>query len=204
VRIGIDFDNTLVNCDPLFLRAALERGDVPEGFSGGKEAVRERVRGADNDAWTELQGRVYGVLLPEAPAFPGAREFVALCRREEVPVHVVSHKTRRAARGPGHDLRAAAHAWLERNGFYGAGGLAREDVFFEQERAEKLRRIGLLGCTHFIDDLEEVFAEPAFPRGVSKWLFSPGGGTSASADEAFADWGAVARRFQEDLRGRAR
>ena len=32
-------------------------------------------------------------------------------------------------------------------------------------------RIRALGCTHFIDDLEEVFLEPSFPSDVHKILF---------------------------------
>ena len=38
---------------------------------------------------------------------------------------------------------------------------------------EKLRRIGATRCTHFIDDLPELLAEPAFPREAFRILFDP-------------------------------
>ena len=31
----------------------------------------------------------------------------------------------------------------------------------------------MLGCTHFIDDLEEVLAHPDFPVAVERLLFDP-------------------------------
>ena len=34
-------------------------------------------------------------------------------------------------------------------------------------------QIGVCGCTHFIDDLPEFLAEPAFPKNTRKILFSP-------------------------------
>ena len=54
------------------------------------------------------------------------------------------------------------------NGF----GIPIERVFFESTRAAKLERICALGCTHFIDDLEEVFSDPAFPARVLPILFA--------------------------------
>ena len=56
------------------------------------------------------------------------------------------------------NLRQAALGWMTAQGFFGTSGFAvpAENVFFESTRAEKLARIAALGCTHFIDDLEEV------------------------------------------------
>ena len=58
-------------------------------------------------------------------------------------------------------------------GFFGSGGLgfSEDQVFFEGTRDAKIERIRTLGCTHFIDDLEEVFLEASFPPDVEKFLF---------------------------------
>ena len=50
----------------------------------------------------------------------------------------------------------------------------QDDVYFSETREGKVRKISELGCTHFIDDLKEVFQEPKFPRGVKKILFTSG------------------------------
>lgn len=88
---------------------------------------------------------------------------------------MVSHKTPRAAADPDADLHAAALAFLEAHGFLDAAhtGLEPEHVFFEPTRADKLARISSLGCTHCIDDLEELFREPGFPDGVARLLYTP-------------------------------
>jgi hypothetical protein len=62
----------------------------------------------------------------------------------------------------------------EHHGFFRADEYAIpvESVFFECSRSEKLRRISMLGCTHFIDDLEEVLSDPEFPP-INRILFAP-------------------------------
>lgn len=89
---------------------------------------------------------------------------------------------------------------MESHGFYDGVGLSREEVFYEPTREDKLNRIRALGCTHFIDDLKEVFAEPHFPMGVKKWLFAPDLTPEKSEGyRSFTTWDHVARAFEEDL-----
>ena len=68
-------------------------------------------------------------------------------------------------------------------------GLSRQDVFFESAREDKVRRIRELGCTHFIDDLAEVFEEPLFPGETQRILFRPDpGGSDHSSALTVASW----------------
>src|SRR5581483_9938108 len=177
MRVGIDFDNTIVCYDELFHRVALERGLIPADLPVNKSAVRNHLRSAGKEPrWTEMQGTVYGARMSEAAAFPGALDFFRACRRAEIPVSIISHKTRHPFLGEKHDLHQSARAWLEQQGFFDPAkiGLAREEVFFELTKEEKLRRIETRGCDVFIDDLPEFLAEGAFPK-IGRILFDPAG-----------------------------
>src|SRR5262249_37148268 len=90
------------------------------------------------------------------------------------------------------DLRAAALGWMAAQGFFcsGRGAIARESVFFADDRAAKLARIAALDCSHFIDDLDEVFADPGFPAGVTRILLGATG--SARVDFTCANWAEIA------------
>lgn len=196
MKVGIDFDNTLVSYDDVFLRAAIERELLPQCFTGDKTAVRDSIRLAAGDAtWAKLQAEVYGRRMVEAVMIEGAGDFVRACRKHGAEVFIVSHKSRTAAADPnGADLHAAALAWMERNGFFRDNGLAFAcgDIFFEPTREAKCRRIAELGCSHFIDDLEEVLREPGFPPAVERFLLHRGQSPLPQGPfKAFADWNAI-------------
>ncbi len=174
--IGVDFDNTLVNCDLLFHRIALERGLIPKHLPTAKEAVRDYIRMAGREAeWTELQGYVYGARLIEASPFPGALDFFRQCHAHGIALRVISHKTRNPYAGAQYDLHQAAQAWLQQHGFYAfdSTGLAGAAVFFELTRAAKIQRIGACRCAIFIDDLLEVLTAPDFPAVSLRIWFAP-------------------------------
>jgi hypothetical protein len=196
-RIGIDFDNTIVGYDEVFSRAAAARGLIPAGFTGTKQAVRDAIRllPEGESAWQKLQGYVYGQGVGEAVMFAGVDRFVRRCHEEGHTVLIVSHKTEFGHYDPARvNLRQAALGWLAEHRFFAADGCALppENVFFETTREEKIRRIAALGCTHFIDDLEEVLDDPAFPAGVERVLFSDAAET-ARAYPRHATWPAIER-----------
>lgn len=174
MHIGVDFDNTIVCYDALFHRVAREKNLIPDTVPVNKSDVRNYLRRVGNEeAWTEMQGYVYGFRMAEAAPYPGVIEFFQACRKAGIPISIISHKTRHPFRGESYDLHAAATAWLEQQGFFDSAkiGLPRTEVFFELTKASKLKRIGSCGCTHFVDDLPEFLAEAAFPPGVLRILF---------------------------------
>lgn len=175
MRIGLDFDNTIVCYDELFYWLAAERSLVPPGIAMTKSQVRDHLRKAGReDEWTRLQGEAYGPRIREASPFPGALDFISLCHRESIPLFIISHKTKRPFLGEPHDLHAAALDWLEHQGFFSAGtGLTRCDVFLEETKQHKLARIEEQQCSHFVDDLLEILGDAAFPAGTQRILFSP-------------------------------
>jgi hypothetical protein len=177
MRIGLDFDNTIAGYDGIFAALAEERGLFGQA-PVGKKRLRDCLRRSDGGekAWRELQSAVYGARMGGAELIDGVGEFLAACRRRGDEVHIVSHKTRYAHHASdGTDLRAAALSWMTGKGFFGADGFGLEhsDVSFHDSREEKVSRIAALDVGCFVDDLEEVFAEPAFPASVKRILFDP-------------------------------
>lgn len=195
MRIGVDFDNTIVDYDNVFVSAARTAKFIDENWIGGKEAVRRAVRElADGEQkWMRLQGKVYGALMSQAHVVEGFGNFLEASRRASVSVYIVSHKTEH-----GHfdeeriDLREAARRWLRSHGFSGPNGLPDPHVFFERSRSEKIERIRQLRCSHFIDDLEEVFREPQFPEMVDRYLLSRReGNLPIGPFKACRNWGEI-------------
>ncbi len=176
-RIGIDFDNTIISYDAVFLSAAIARGLVDPGFSGAKRSARDAIRLLPDGehSWQRLQGYVYGQGITDAVMFDGLDSFLRQCRSDGHAVVIVSHKTEYGHFDPARiNLREAALGWMRERGFFTDDGFAlrREDIFFESTRAEKLQRINALKCTHFIDDLREVLDDPEFPADVERILLS--------------------------------
>ena len=175
LRIGIDLDNTLINYDRLFHEVSVERGFVPVGFAGTKRDIRDCIRlyPGGEIAWQLIQAQVYGPAIAGATAANGALDFIRTARRRGAELMIVSHKTALANLGAREvNLRDAAREWLCANGFVADDAVPESNLYFEDTRADKIARIISLRCTHFIDDLEEVFDDPAFPAGVERLLFT--------------------------------
>lgn len=184
--VGIDFDNTLVRYDRVFHGAAAARGWIDASLPVRKQAIRDHLRAQPGGEarWIELQFEVYTDGLAHAELPDGARRVLDWCRSAGVGVAIVSHKPAYAVadRGRTRPLRPAAQAWLARHGI-------DAPAWFEDTRAAKAARIGALGCTHHIDDLPEVFADPAFPADVRSLLVS---------DDAGQGWDEILALLRDD------
>jgi hypothetical protein len=195
MRIGLDFDNTIAGYDAVFPAAARAAGLVPEGFRGGKAEVRAHLRTLPEGEteWMRLQGRVYGALMGQAVMITGLDAFLRRAQAEGAELFVVSHKTVEGHFDRDHvNLRDAARSWMETKGFFAAEGygLNRANLYFEDDRAAKLARIAALDLDVFVDDLEEVFREPDFPKSVRPVLFT-NGRTGPVDLTCRADWDAI-------------
>jgi len=179
--IGIDFDNTIAGYDDVFVSAAVGMDFLQIGEASGKKGVRDCLmrRPGGEQEWMRVQGKVYGARMNEARLIDGVSDFLLACKESNIPVCIVSHKTKF-----GHfdedriNLREAALSWMQSQGFFDPDGffLPCDAVYFEPTREAKIERISALGFTHFIDDLIEVFLEPGFPEKTRRYLFSPAGG----------------------------
>ncbi|HUI07363.1 MAG TPA: phosphotransferase [Verrucomicrobiae bacterium] len=178
--IGVDFDNTIVSYDDLLRQLAQERGLIDTRSLTGKKSIRDRIRRLPDGEieWQKLQALLYGSRMSEAQLIAGVPEFFRACRQRHVHAVIVSHKTERSGYDDTHaNLREAALSWMKAHGFFDPDGLGLrpEDVHFASTRAEKIEAIKRLGCTVFVDDLEETYLEPSFPPEIEKVLFAPHG-----------------------------
>jgi hypothetical protein len=199
LRIGIDFDNTIITYDDVFRIAAMQGGLIDPDFSGSKQAVRDAIRLLPDGelSWQRLQGQVYGKGIGGAKMVAGVEAFLRRCRTQGCVVVVVSHKTEY-----GHfdsdrvNLRTGALDWMAAQGLLdGVRGVARADVYFESTRAEKLKRIEALSLTHFIDDLPEVLTDPDFPPTVERILFADGAQPASPSYTSCPTWGDIERQI---------
>ena len=198
MRIGIDFDNTIICYDKVFAAAARRRELLPEEWTGSKTQIRDHLqsRVGGELAWQGLQGWVYGKGIAGAEIYPGVRDFLASCQQARADVFVVSHKTRFGHQDPDRvDLREAARNWLRDTGLIGAESspLRLNAVYFEDTQAAKVDRLASLDLDVFIDDLIDVFEQPHFPRRVRSILFDNSGKTRAGPCKAVADWESIRR-----------
>ena len=93
--IGIDFDNTIVCYDQLFHNLALKRNLTPKNLPISKQAVRDHLREiGSEDVWIEMQGLGYGPRMWDALPYPGAIDLIRKLAKQNLPVAIVSHKTK--------------------------------------------------------------------------------------------------------------
>jgi hypothetical protein len=196
VRIGIDFDNTIIRYDEVFAAAAQRRGLVPEGWSGRKNELRDYLRSQPGGelAWQGLQGWVYGKGIKDAAIFLGMPDFLAACRRAGADVYVVSHKTKYGHQDPDRtDLRVAARNWMQESGLIGSADsiLRLDHIYFEDTLAAKVDRLASLNLDVFIDDLVDVFEQPHFPTRTRPILFARADGSHPSRFRRLASWAEI-------------
>lgn len=176
MRIGIDFDNTIVCYDQLFWTLARDRELIALSVPRRKDAVRDHLREHGLEPiWTKLQGEAYGPYILDAEPFPGVIQAFEEFRRWNWTVFVVSHKTHRPLVGEPHDLHAAARQWLVSSGLVDPqrSDLTLDHVYLEITKQHKLQRISELNCDLFIDDLPELLMDVEFPSSIQRVLFDP-------------------------------
>lgn len=183
MRIGLDFDNTIVSYDTLFHKVAREQGHIPEEVAVNKNAVRDYLRAQGCEpVWTEMQGYVYGARMNEAAAYPDAIAVIEALSNAGHELAIISHKTKKPYEGPAYDLHAAARGWIETHLINAKGEalIPAERIFFLETKPEKIAKIAELECEVFLDDLPEILLHEGFPDATRRFLFSPSPQSHAS------------------------
>ena len=167
MRIGIDFDNTIICYNQVFNKIALEHNLIPETLPYGKNYVRDYLRkiGKENE-WIKMQGYVYGKRLNNAEPYDGVKNFILFCQNESIQCFIISHKTKYPYSKDKYNLHDAASVWIDKQNI-------ECPVYFEPTKEDKIRRLNELKCTYFIDDLPEFLCLPGFNSNIIKILFDP-------------------------------
>jgi len=177
MRIGLDFDNTIVCYDQAIAQVAEELFELPEEVPRTKLGLRDHLRAKGREPeWTVFQGELYGPGMRYAQPFEGAVTTMQQLVTEGHELVIISHRSRRPYAGQPHDLHATARGWvvehLESNGLFNGDGSVTN---FLETREEKVACISELGCLAFLDDLPEVLKAPEFPDQTVGILFDPSG-----------------------------
>lgn len=196
MKIGIDFDNTLVSYDSVFYEAAKERNLLPDSVKNNKLAVRDYLRSIGKESeWIELQGIVYGARMSLACSYIGSIQFMQKALEKGNEIYIVSHKTKYPFSGQLYDLHKSALIWIEEKLHSKKINLTeKKEVFFEQTKEEKIRKINELNCDVFIDDLPEILNMDGFPTKTKKILFDPESKyelEQQSSYEIASNWGEI-------------
>ena len=193
--LGLDFDNTLVNYDDLFYNIAREKKLIDKKTPRDKIVIRDILRAYSlEEEFTKIQGEVYGRRVEEArPTNDMLRNLVSLKERG-LKLTIISHKTRYPYKGPKYDLHKSALRWMEKNNFFDVNGLdiQEKDVHFEETKEQKVGKIIELGCTYFVDDLEEIIR--MIPRNIKTYLYNEKGVYKNSKN-----WNNIAKDIKSEL-----
>ena len=175
MKIGVDFDNTIVSYDKVFHKVALEQSLIKSNLNISKIAVRDYLRDqGQNNIWTELQGYVYGKRMLDSDVFPGFIEFLNFSSKNSIEVLIISHKTIYPYLGNKYNLHDSAREFISKFLTDQNRNLVnKKNIFFELTQEKKALRIEQQSCDFFIDDLPEIFALHDFPKKTKKILFDP-------------------------------
>lgn len=168
MRIGIDFDNTIVNYDGVFYRTGLELGWLPKEMGHSKQAVKSYFIDKNSESkWTELQGIVYGKTIANAVPYDGFIDVISKWRKKGYEIFLVSHKTKHPIIGDKLDFHQAALNWLD------SYDLKKQfdEIYFCEQKDGKVAKIAELNLDCFIDDLQDVLLHKSFPECTQRYLF---------------------------------
>ena len=175
MRIGIDIDNTIICYDRVFAAVAISRGYSVHS-NASKTEVKKWFHERDmHQAFTHLQGEVYGKFIDLANLFDGVLAFIEFAKKSGCNLFLVSHKTRYPLVGEKVDLHKSARNFLIDNNVIskcGGVGVPPNNVFFESSLNRKINRISTLNLDFFIDDLLQVFEHLNFPKTTNFVHFS--------------------------------
>jgi hypothetical protein len=177
LKIGLDFDNTIVCYNNAIRLLADKLLDLPTKISRSKLEIRNFLRraGRENE-WTAFQGELYGPGMCYAEPFENSIKKMLELQEADHELIIISHRSQRPYAGPGYDLHAAANDWIENRlkkvGLFNQPQ-HKNPVNFLETQTEKIRMINRFNCDAFVDDLPEIFCNQSFPARTRSILFAP-------------------------------
>ena len=171
IKLAIDLDNTIINYDDLFYKAARNTLRIHSNIKNKENIKKLIIKKYNEKKWTEIQSTVYSRKIFQAKIFPGfINEIKKLSKYCEI--FIVSHKTLWPIYGKKINLHNKTKKFLKKKkiSFCKNSLIKEENIFFETTKEKKIKRIKRLKPHYFIDDLESILK--SIPKSVNKILFN--------------------------------
>lgn len=171
--IGFDFDNTIINYTNSFKKISQKKKLVPNNFNKNKNSIKNYlIKKKNENAWTTLQGEVYGKYIMSAEIYKGVAKAILYLIKKNCVVKIISHKTKFPYMGEKINLRSSAMKWLRKNLIKkNYIKIDQKNIFFEDTIENKIKRIKKERCDIYIDDLPKILN--LLPGKIKKILFYP-------------------------------
>ena len=172
MRIGLDFDNTIVNYNNLFFNVARDLNWIPQSTVPSKSAVKSAMLSQNMEQdWIALQGLVYGKFMGDAELFTGFYEFLDMANANGIVIEIISHRSKFPYSGEMFNLHDAATNFIINKIF--SKSSQRFEFNFHEHKFEKIECIKIKKCDYFLDDLPSILQDISFPHGCVGILFDP-------------------------------
>jgi len=177
IRIGIDFDNTIVNYENSFYHEAIKRKIFKKNSKkkNSKNRLKKKLISLNKeDEWTKIQGFVYGKRFNRAEPYKGAVKFLnQYCNKKNVELFIISHKTLYPIIGEKINLHKISKEWIAKKKIFQNknDNWIKKHIFFLKTKEKKIKKIIDLKCDYFIDDLIDILNR--LPRKIKKIHFDP-------------------------------
>jgi hypothetical protein len=169
MRIGFDFDNTIVDYDLVFTQIANELN--LEYLDSPKNSIKKyyEVELGQPNSWKKIQFKVYCELISKITPSEKFITFLNWLIDNKHDIFIVSHKTQNIKiNNKNLNLRQPAKKWIEKN----IPIFNKERIFFESSAIEKIRKIKSLNLDFFVDDLITILNHRQFPLITKKILYN--------------------------------
>tara|TARA_B100001063_G_scaffold227750_1_gene238525 strand:- start:21 stop:632 length:612 start_codon:yes stop_codon:yes gene_type:complete len=192
IKIGIDFDNTIVNYEDSFHEEAVKRKIFTKNQrkKNSKEILKNKLISKNKEEeWTTIQGIVYGKKMLRAKPYKNSINFInKFCDKKNFELFIVSHKTLYPIIGEKINLHKISKNWIKKKKIFKNKkiGWIKKHVFFLKTKEEKIKKIVQLKCDYFIDDLEEILKK--LPKKIKKIHFDP---YKKSKKPSLKSWGSL-------------
>ncbi len=177
IKIGIDFDNTIVNYEDLFHQESIRRKlfKKSQKKKNSKNNLKNKlISNNREEEWTSIQGIVYGKKMLKAKPYTGSVKFInKYSNKKNFKIFIVSHKTLYPIIGEKINLHKISKNWIIKKKIFKNKKISwiNKHVFFLQTKKEKIKKIIDLKCDYFIDDLNEILKK--LPKRIKTIHFDP-------------------------------
>ena len=157
IRVGFDFDNTIINYDNLFYKISLKKGLITKKVGKSKESIKNYlIKNYSINIWQKIQSEVYSESISLAKPNNEIIKLIKYLIKNNIEVFIVSHKTKFPYFGNRINLHKLSLKWINKNIIKKNIKIKKKNIFFETTEKKKINKIKKLKLSHFIDDLDKI------------------------------------------------